>query len=251
MTATLLFVDDCYDREHTKVASLTAVAVPLSEYPRVRAAFHKLLEPHIVPRPNTINVNPPEVHGADLLPGSDDETKIALVAGIVELVRRSRLQVYRVGYRLTDELLRTFRSEDRPGMGLCWFGILSVCQALFASDVVIPILDSADKHHVPTYSQPVRFLDIMRPAGQGRSISIQNSQNLAEVLYADSRFASLIQLTDIISYLRHIVDWNASGLEVGAFKKKLVPLAQSLEPAIVYEEVIDMQFGAASRGDAT
>jgi len=79
MDVNLLFMDescsDVIDNKNTVISSLTGIMVPIHRYAELRSKFYELLEWSIMPAPNTINLQVPELHGRDLLPDKDDEKK--------------------------------------------------------------------------------------------------------------------------------------------------------------------------------
>ena len=72
----LMFLDECYSdevrKDSTFISSMTAVIVPDNKYNLIRIAFCDILKPFINPKPNTVNLTPPELHGSNLLKDESD-----------------------------------------------------------------------------------------------------------------------------------------------------------------------------------
>lgn len=235
-----LFMDESIS-DDTNVASLTAMFVPSTKYRVLRNKFYEGLNWAVRPEPNNINLDPPELHGCKLLPDIDDDgIRLKTVSRVVDLVVENDIDIFRVGYRLTKSFRESFKPQH-AWTGLCWLGIQAVTQRLFENELIVPVMDSCSMHHVQGISGQVRTADIMRSVGLESSLSINNTDNLGEVLYAHSNFSSLTQVVDIVSYLRHVADWAEGGLEMTDFKRSLDNISERLVPQLRYENVIEMK----------
>ena len=243
----LMFLDECYSdqvrSDSTFISSMTAVILGAGKYNSVREGFYRILKPFIIPEDNTIDLMPPELHGHALLrdePDEDDRKKLDTFHQVVDLVIENQLDVYRVGYYITPEFQTTFKSDKR-GTSLCWFGITTVTQAVYENEQLIAIMDGFDKETVRKMSLMIRDCDIMRSAERGDSISLKNSENIiGEVFYADSRYSVMIQIVDIIAYLRNVNDLSEEGRKFSSFKQKVLAQAKRLDSAMKYDEVVEL-----------
>lgn len=227
---------------HTNIASLSAMFVPSTKYRMLRNKFYEDLKWVIHTESDHVNTEPPELHGSKLLPDADDDNlRLKTVSRIVDLIVENEIELFRVGYRLTKKFRETFEHEH-TWIGICWFGIQSVTQKLFERDILVPVMDSCSINHVHGISSQVKTSDILRSVGLENAISINNTNNLAEVLYAHSNYSSLTQVVDILSYLRHISDWNQSGLKMSDFKKSLLSISTRLTSQFKCEEIVEMKF---------
>ena len=243
----LMFVDECYSdqvrSDSTFISSMTAVILRADKYNSVRAGFYRILKPFIMPKDNTINLMPPELHGHALLrdePDDDDRKKIDTFHQLVDLVIENQLAVYRVGYYITPEFQTTFKGDER-GTSLCWSGITAVTQPEHENEQLIAIMDGFDKETVRKMSLMIRNCDIMRSAELGDSTSLKNSENiLGEVFYADSRYCVMIQIVDIVAYLRNVNDLSEEGRKFSRFKQKVLAEAKRLDSVMKYDAVVEL-----------
>lgn len=252
MDVNLLFMDescsDAIDNKKTVISSLTGIMVPIYKYAELRAKFYDLLEWAIKPEPNTLNLHVPELHGRDLLPDEDDDKKLNILEGVVDLVVKNQLEIYRGGYYITDTIRKHFKGDEEM-LGVLWMGILNTLKPKIEKEMIIPVMDGFDNNMVRKFSQLVKSMDVMRAAGHGQSISIKHSENiLGEVFYADSEYSIFTQVVDLVSWLRQLSDISREGKELTPYKKKLLSIAEKLNPVLACDGVIAMNFnGEAQR----
>lgn len=231
---------------HTE--SLTGVLVRVSQASSVRRAFYSVMQRFICPKPQTINLDPPEVHFSDLLRDQPDAVKLEVVSGIVELVVTQQLPIFRVSYYLTKEFRQYLREPTKKFPSFMWFGIQTVIEPVLAEDVVIPLFDAGfDPGFQPVVdalAASVKICDIMRAVGKGANISILHSENLAEVMFSDSKNSALVQIADVVAGLRRLAETARINLSYEAtdFRSALLNSGRLLDPLVVYDDTILMQF---------
>ena len=243
----LMFLDECYSQkvrpDSTFISSMTAVIIRADEYNSVRAAFYSILKPFIIPQDKTINLMPPELHGRDLLrdePDEDDRKKLDTYHQVVDLVIEYNLGIYRVGYYITPEYKTTFKGDER-GTSQCWFAITTVTQPVYEDELLIAIMDGFETETVRKMSLMIRGCDIMRFADLGNSISLKNTENIiGEVFYADSRYSVMIQIVDVVAYLRNVNDLREEGMKFSSFKEKVLAEAKRLDTVMKCDEVVEL-----------
>ncbi len=243
----LMFLDECRSPKLRSgsifISSMTAVILRADSYKSVRAGFYDILKPFIIPEDNTIDLMPPELHGQDLLrdePDDDDQNKLNVFHKVVDLVIENQLDIYRVGYYITPEFETTYKS-DKYGTSLCWFGITAVTQPAYENEQLIAIMDGFEKKTVEKMSSMIRNLDIMRSAERGDSLSLKNTENMiGEVFYADSRYSVMIQIVDIVAYLRNVNDLSEEGWPFSSFKEKVLAEAKRLGSVMKYDQVVEI-----------
>lgn len=239
MDVNFLFLDECICNE-TAIASLTGLLIPVDKYSAIRASFYETLDWAIKPAESTMGF-PPELHGCEFLRGESDDRKLQQFAQVVGLLRKHDLRVFRVGYYQTAKAKNFLKTRD-DFIGLCWFGMISVCQPYFVDQKIIPIMDGFNDHTRLRFSGMIKSMDVFRASGLAAGISIDNSENIVgEVFYADSTYSVFTQIVDILSYLRHVSDWVREGKPLTDFKSQLAEISKRLEPAIAYESVIDLK----------
>jgi hypothetical protein len=233
-----LFMDDSYT-ETTKLSCLTGVVVPVEQYPMLRSEFYEALRFSIQPE-ETVIAAAPELHGSDFLRNECDEKKLAVMRDIAVLVAKHCLRIYRVGYFITDATDEVFR-RDKKLVGLCWVSLLSMMEPLLRDEMVVPVMDGFNPDTIRFLSSVVKELDKLRSVGFDKMLSVRYSHNvLGEVFYADSRYSALIQVADLIAYLRATSDLVALGKTLTDFKKELATISSTLDSSIVWEERVSL-----------
>jgi hypothetical protein len=245
MGLSFLFLDECQsdalDATDTRISSLTGLLVPAENYKALRERFYSLNMWAIRTGHNEFNLNPPELHGSDFLRSEDDSRKLKTFTELVDLVVNGGVDVYRIGYYVTGRLRSAFASDPKL-IGLCWFSMVNKLQAVLEERAVVPVMDMGDDYLVRCLSGQVRSMDILR-AVDCKNMSVNWTENLfGEVFYADSRFSALIQVADIVSYLRHTADMHREGRLLTTFRQKLLQIAEAIEPAIAFEEIIAFNY---------
>jgi hypothetical protein len=241
-----LFLDECQseplDSLGTRISSLTGLLIPAERYAGLRDQFYSALTWSTQPSEGVVKVNPPELHGRDLLRGESDERKLAVLQRVVELVVDGQVIVYRVGYYVTPRLKQAF-STDKRLLGICWFGILAQLQPVLAERGIVPIMDMADRELARILSTPIRTMDVMRARGHADNLSLLHTENLfGEVYYADSRYSAFMQVADLVSYLLHSADMHREGKDLSDFRRMMVALSDALHPAVSYDQIIALKF---------
>lgn len=255
MDVNLLFMDEScsevIDNKKTVISSLTGVMVPIHRYAELRTKFYDLLDWSIKPEPNTINMGVPELHGRDLLPEEDDEKKLDILEGVVDLVVKNQLEIYRSGYYITNMIREHFKGDEEM-LGALWLNILNTLKPKIEKEMIIPVMDGFNKSMVRRFSQLVKNMDVMRAAGHGQSISIKHSENiLGEVFYADSQYSIFTQVVDLVSWLRQLSDISREGKELTTYKKKLLLIAKKLDLVLACDGVIAMKFNGEAQGPSS
>jgi len=106
---------------------------------------------------------------------------------------------------------------------------------------LIAIMDGFDKETVRKMSLMIRNCDIMRSAGSANAISFKNTENIiGEVFYADSQYSVMIQVTDIVAYLRNVNDLSQEGWKFSSFKEKVLAEAKRLDSVMKCDEVTEL-----------
>ena len=241
--ANFLFMDESKGTE-TGIVALTGILVPLDRYNDLRMRFYELMLWAIEPAEQTVKIGPLELHGNSFLSwheGADDDLKLRLLADVASLVVDERVAVYRVGYH-RQKRLNTVLAGDVGYLSLCWNGMLTVLQPVYAAEHLIPVMDGLDLRAAQMFSQTVRTSDVMRAVGLEGSLSFGNTENiLGEVFYSDSRYSIFTQVADIVSYLRHIGDKHAKGIVLSDFQQQLSDISELLKPMMAFEEIILMK----------
>jgi hypothetical protein len=219
----------------------------VERYPSIREEFYQILRWALEATPNTI-ARAPELHGSDLLRGETDERKLEVLGGVVDLAVTNGLRMYRVGYFITDEIRRTFAHD--PGLlGTCWLSLRSMMEPLLESEAVIPVMDGFDPRTVQLFSQSVKHTDELRAIEKENWLSLRHTHNLiGEVFYADSRYSVMVQVADVLSYLRSTPDLVKFGFSMSPFKTALASLSSSLEECIAWEEIISLILNGEIQG---
>lgn len=214
-----LFLDEC-SHDALDLAALTGVLVPLDAYNDVRDAVCQITWNVLKPPANTVP-SPIELHARDLLSelldrdaAELDRDRIEVFTAVARVVNDFRLRVFRVAYLNRSEIA-SLMNADPQLYGLTFFGIQTALQNTLAETIVLPVMDGIpgcapnakrppriDPQLIRAFAQQVRWIHHGRRCqAVTNSISIENVVNLAEPVFADSAHSTLLQLTDIISYL--------------------------------------------------
>ena len=169
--------------------------------------------------------------------GYPDEIKIREFNKIVDLVKKFRISAYRISYKvkppLDNERINTVLSS-------CWLSIAQRVQHQAITEFILPVFDFNNEQIRAALSQPMRSGDVWRAIDMEENLSLRNTANIFEPLYADSRFTSMIQIVDVILYLRHCNDWNILGYRLNEFKSNLLPISKRLEGDLLIEDALQL-----------
>lgn len=248
MNASFLFLDDGGDGRG--LFSLTGLLIPFEQYEPARSAFYGLMMKTVFKGRSSIPFALPELHGSDLLRGYDllrrvgdvgDELRLSVFREVVRIVVDQGIEVNRVGYRVPGGAKKTlgeFGSSVRSTvLSACLGSLLSVLDDRLASEMIIPVMDGFNQDVVNEFSRLVKNADWMRASGWQDAMSLKHTENvLGEVFYADSRHSVMLQLADLISYLRSVADRSEANYELSPFKTQLLEISRGLAASMRYEE---------------
>ncbi len=245
--AAFLFMDECMC-EPLDLAALTGVLVPLEHYAATRDRICAIVTDVLKAPPKTIP-RPIELHAKHLLPGFDDVARLKVLNAAVDLVNEGGLQVFRTAY-LNRREIHQLLVDDGKLYGPNFFSVLSWLQETMKTTLVLPVMDGVPGHapesrkrlHIdPTliraFAQQVRSIHHFRQYDPMRQmLSIENAENLAEPMIADSEHSVLLQLVDLISHLLLQLEREEleAGFNPGPFKRSVLECARRLNPDLVF-----------------
>lgn len=235
--------------EPLDMVALTGVLVPLESYSPILDQMCQLAWEVLSPEPNVVPA-PIEFHGRSLLPelsgqpcAEADKARLYVFARVVSIVNTHRLRVFRVAYFNRREIA-AFIKGDPKLYGLNFFNMLSGLQDIMDETLLVPVMDGVpassakkppaiDPSLIRGFASNVRWLHHIRQHALVKdSLSIRNAQNLAEPLFGDSSYATLLQLADLVSYL--LLQIDKDDLETSStdsqFHKSVVSLGRDLNP---------------------
>ena len=248
-----LFLDEC-SYEKLDLMALTGVLVPVERYNAVRDAICQIVWDVLRPPPNEVPARL-ELHGNELLSqliDRDRETldndRLAVLQEIVRIVNENRLHVFRIAYLNRKEIAARM-TKDPNLYALNAFNMLVSLDRVLATRLVVPVMDgipgSAGDAKPPPRIDPVMiraFAGSIRWIHHARrhpsvsaGISINNAENLAEAVFADSAHSTLLQLTDLISHLllqleRQELEPN----EPSEYRKRVIGVAQGFDRHLLH-----------------
>ena len=229
-----IFMDEGHS-SRTEYFALTAILIPFSQYDDSRNLFHQLLLRFQESGRWTVNREFMELHGFKMLNWIDDvedDLKIEMFDGVVDIVERLGLRTFRVG-GIQGEFPEPLRRDD-VFLRYCWGELIRILEPVLENETVIPVMDMLEGPRLAAVSGLITFTDQMRAVGKHEHLSIRNLENIVgEVFYADSRFSLGIQLADVIGYLRQVADRVWLGRELSPFQGGLNVIAKRLDPFIV------------------
>lgn len=238
MPLNFVFMDESYS-PLTRISSLTGLVVPVEAYPSIRSDLYDSLKWAIQPESNIVDSSP-ELHGSNFLRNKSDDFKLEVFKNIVNVARKYRLRIYRVGYFITRDITACFANDNKL-IGTCWFSLLSMMEPLLKTEMIIPVMDGLDSNVVRYFSPMIKRSNEMMSAGPGESLSLHYIHNvLGEVFYADSKYSVFTQVTDLVAYLRGASDLVALGKPLTTYKTQLSEISESIKDCIEWEELVSL-----------
>ena len=260
-----LFLDESMD-ESLDLASLTGVLVPLHAYREVRDSICQLVWEVLSPLPNTVP-QPIELHARNLLPELNslpgdqaDSARLHVLRSTVRIINNNHLKVVRVCYLNRSEISRLLKGDPKL-YAINFFGIQSWLQDLMEKTIVLPVMDgvpaskqgkkppSIDVSLIRAFAANVRYIHHARQCDAVKgSLSIRNPHNLAEPVFADSTHSTLLQLTDLVSYLllqRDRAELDPSS-KCSEFKESITEIAKTFNPDLLNLWRDTMKFNKAT-----
>lgn len=256
-----LFLDECSD-EALDLAALTGVLVPHEKYRNVRDAMCKVVYDVLEPPANTVPA-PIELHGRNLLPQLDnlpveqaDAARLHVFRRVAGIINEYGLLIFRVCYLNRSEIANVLKGDPKL-YSLNFLGIQTGLQDLMETTLIVPVMDgvpnSADAKKPPSidpsliraFAGSVRWLHHARQSEiMKNSLSIRNSHNLAEPVFADSTHSTMLQLVDLISYLllQQDRDELAPQSISSQFKQAVVNEAKAIDPRLLASRRDQMKF---------
>jgi hypothetical protein len=243
-------MDEC-SCESLDLAALTGVLVPWSEYNTVRDRMCRLALDLQSPPPNTLP-RIIELHANNLLPELNtspqevaDEARFNVLSNVVDIVNAHGLTVIRIAYLNRTEIA-THMKFDTKLYGPTFFGIESALQPILANTIVLPVMDgvpscdqnsrrapSIDPQLIRAFAHQVRWIHHARQSVNfATGVSIDNAENLAEPVFADSAHSVLLQMTDLVSHL--LLQLEREELErdpPSPYRSRVLKIAHELDPA--------------------
>ncbi len=262
MNTAFLFLDEC-TYEQLDLAALTGLLVPAEHYSAVRDAMCKLAVDVQPSPPNTVP-SAIEFHARVLLNDvahlhgdKIDSVRLSVFQRAVDLISEYQLRVRRVTY-LNRRAIAKVMPTDPKLYGLTFFGIQAWLQEVMTDTLVIPVMDGVpatggpkiprasgvDPVLIRAFAASVRgthhFRQYPNLAG---NLSIANTHNLGEPVFADSAHSVLLQLVDVVSHLllqRERADFECEPA-LGSFRQQSLAIAKSIPSHLLHASTTKMQ----------
>lgn len=241
----ILAMDDCKSEKiNGKIlVSLTGILIPVSENDSIRKSLYDVINPIINQKDtngnNIIDFEIPEFHGVDFLRDKEDDIKLDTYNKLALIVKNKKLRIYRVSYYITKDN-KEILEKNQGWLNLCWIGILKQLETLLEHNFIIPLMDGFNNPSMKKLSGFIRDTNTARMNGFDNDIIIKNTTNIiGEVFYADSSYSLIIQIVDIISYLRHVNDLKSEGKELSKFKHQVYLLNSILKECIQFDQIVE------------
>lgn len=225
---------------------LTGMIVPSDRHRDIRTLFYAAVANAVGRHPNVVPPVP-EIHAAALLPDADDDTRVALLEDLADIIVMNNLGLYRVGYHRTRSMLDMFKT-DGAILGIAFDGLLRLMPAELEASSVWPVMeiDRSSEAQDRAFAGTIQFTDHVE-AHIGSHMLSRDHSNLGEVLYSTKRSIHGA-LVDCAAYLLNVRTLAALGLVSSDYKRRLATVADRLAPAIRYDEVITMRQQAPPPG---
>jgi len=248
-----LFMDECI-YEPLDLAALTGVLVPSDRYAAVRDAICQIVW-DVQRRLGIADPAPIELHARDLLPQIKDKSqevldaeRLSVLESAVNIVNSNRLSVYRVAYLNHKEISDTFKFDPKL-YALNFFGMGLLLQEKLADTLIFPVMDGVpgcpmsqrqapaiDPQLIRAFALHVRHMQHVRRNDNIANNLPINYANLAEPAFVDSEYSTLVQLTDLVSYLLLQRDREelARPSEQSCYREKVIEIAQGFESDLLH-----------------
>jgi hypothetical protein len=245
MRTKFLFMDEKFADKgvplRDRATSLTGVLIESSVHQTLRSRFYDLVHRIVGDEPGSISPMP-MIHAMNLFPEESDEVRLRFLEALVGIVLDLDIRIFRVGYKPTPEFLNVIGGKESVILGMCFSGILSCLESEPSDCTIWPVMEidrnSPDQDRA--FAGLIQNIDYMTQRLGGAALSIRND-NIGELLYVTKRSA-YGSIVDCIVYLLHVKYLRLIAQPLTAFKSQLADIAMKLEPAIDFDEVIEMKF---------
>jgi hypothetical protein len=240
------------------IVSCTALLIPIERYDDLRLGLIRLLRPETEPEPQTM-VPRPILHFQNLLPDATDARRLAVLVGLVQLVRSCSGKVYRAGYFSPPALVERFSHSGSKANGrhslltLLVQGILGGLSSDHPDDHVVVVVDGAfDRGFRPVHqaysgSEPVT--QAMR-ALWGDGSLIRPMHLMAGPFYADSDHCEAVEVVDVVAGLLRLLATRrvCPDYPFSQHKLDMLAIAKTLDDLVVADQLTSMRFDGVAQG---
>ncbi|MEO7035011.1 MAG: DUF3800 domain-containing protein [Polyangiaceae bacterium] len=267
MSTAFLFLDEC-TYESLDLAALTGVLIPADRYASVRDAMCKLVVDVQPSPPDTIPAAI-ELHARSLLTDvahlhgdQIDSARLAVFERVADLVAEHQLRVRRVTY-MNRRAIAKLMPLDPKLYSVTFFGIEAWLQEMMADTLVVPVMDGVpatgggdmprraprvDPVLIRAFAGTVRSTHHLRQYPRvAKNLSIANSHNLGEPVFADSAHSVLLQLVDIVSHMllqRERAEFEGEAT-LSDFRRQTLTITRRMP-----SHLLDLWIGKMQIGDA-
>ena len=248
MNTKFLFMDEKYPDQgaprNAQATSLTGVLIPATLHQTFRAQFYGLVAEAIGDPENVISKWPHKMtHASELLPDLPDDKHFRFLEGLVTLVNRLELRIYRFGYcygGIPQAVCAL--GGDIVLIGDCFLRILWALKD--EGSQVWPVMetDRSNKQD-QVFAGTVQISDYAhsRFGSEGWWVS---EANFGEVLYMTKR-SGYGALVDCVASLLHIKWLRSISHPQTKYKERLASIASGLNPAIALDKIAPMKVHAS------
>ena len=221
------------------VTSLTGVLIPQPVYRAFRHRFYRLAAAAIDDPQHTISTWPhKQLHAQNLLPtATSNDQRFTFLQGLVSLVNDLELQVYRIGYFKTPEVISLFNGSESGLVATCFIGMLNVLKDETDDSQVWPVMeiDHSDRQD-QNFAGSVQASDYAFSRFDSPDAFWVSNANFGEVLYMTKR-SCCGALADNLAYLLHEKWLRSMGHNQTAYKRRLAEIAAGLT-TVALDQVI-------------
>lgn len=242
-----MYLDETVNKQ-TNVSCVTGIYFSKRNHLAIRKAVytvHRKIRDELGEGPYAQGV---EIHGNQLLQGIrfaniNDEFRLNVIRQMVAIINKYSIRVFRMGYNNAREIAKFTKTKNEKLYGLHMLGFSQLMDYLTRRNKVVMVMDSVNQDAVQTMSRMIytQTSDTFMFPDQELSYVIKKPFNILEsVVYVDSRFSELMQLSDVIGYLFNKLDYKEQGKPLSEFGNSVVAIAETINNKLVANRITKM-----------
>lgn len=243
-----LYLDESVNNA-TNISCVSGIYFPIRKHHAIRKevySIHRKIKDELQIQPYG---QTPEIHGVELLnslkyPQINDDFRISIYREMREIVNRHRIKVFRIGYNNAKEIAKFLKSKNQKLYGLHMLGLCSLLNHLTSSHRIIIVMDSTNQDVVDVMSRMIyaQTSDTLMFPERQLSFIMQKPQNILDsIVYVDSKFSELMQLSDVIGYTFNKLDYQRQGKTLSEFSRRIANVCNEINANLITESVVTMQ----------
>ncbi|HEX5171510.1 MAG TPA: DUF3800 domain-containing protein [Cyclobacteriaceae bacterium] len=190
-----------------------------------------------------------EFHGNDLLnsikyAGIKDKHRLEVLNLMVQIVNKYKIRIFRIGYNNAREIKKNMNLKSEKLYGLHMLNFSHLLDVLTRTHKIFLVMDSVNHDVVEEMSRMIymQTSDTLMYPDRNLAYIIQKPYNILEsVVYVDSEYSELMQLSDVIGYLFTKRDYRDQGKQLSSFGEQIGGISDKINPKLIHNRIIEMQ----------